>query len=370
MIELPLIGPYDMTGAACPPGHGAPPAARVAFAAAHVVADPLSDTAPGAPALLDWDATLAFRRHLWSCGLAVAEAMDTAQRGSGLSWPAARELIVRSAAEARADGGRIAVGIGTDHLEEARVVGDVTAAYLAQLAVAEEAGAQAIVMASRSLAALARGPEDYAGVYAAVLAQTSRPVILHWLGPMFDPALAGYWGTPDPDEAVAVLVGICREHPVDGVKISMLDDGLERRLRAALPDGVVVYTGDDLHYPELIADGSHALLGVFDAIAPVAGPALRLLDSGDTEGCLARLSPTLPLARHLFAAPTRFYKTGLVFLAWLCGHQRAFSMIGGQVGGRGVPHLAEVFRLADQAGLFPDPDLAEARMRHYLTVAS
>ena len=352
-----------------------PARSRVAFAAAHVVADPLSDTTPGAPATLDWDATLAFRRHLWSCGLAVADAMDTAQRGMGLGWDTASELIRRSAAEARAVGGRIAVGVGTDHAAtDLRTLGEVRAAYQEQLAVAESAGAQAIVMGSRQLARVARSPQDYAEVYAAVLSQASAPVILHWLGPVFDPALAGYWGHSDLAAAAEALLAVIRDNAdrIDGVKISLLDAEREVWLRERVPEGVLVYTGDDFHYPELILGDengfSHALLGILDPIAPIAGAALERLDAGDVAGYQALLEPTVPLARHLFAAPTWNYKTGIVFLAWLAGHQPAFTLVGGMASGRSLVHLVQLFRLADQAGLLPDPDLAAQRMEHLMAV--
>ncbi|MGK5741099.1 dihydrodipicolinate synthase family protein [Micromonospora sp. URMC 103] len=354
----------------------APLTARVAFAAAHVVADPLGDNTPGAPAAVDWESTLAFRRHLWSYGLGVAEAMDTAQRGMGLDWATTRELIDRSAAAAREVGGRIAAGAGTDHAPaDLGSLDDVTAAYAEQIEVVEASGAQVILMASRQLARLARGPEDYAKVYGALLDQVSRPVILHWLGPMFDPALHGYWGSPDVPAATAAFLDLVGRHAakVDGVKVSLLDAEHERGLRAALPAGVRLYTGDDFHYPELIrGDGTHhsdALLGVFAAIAPAASAALQALDAGDLTRYDAALAPTLPLARHVFATPTWYYKTGIAFLAWLGGHQPGFTMVGGLQSARSVVHLAELARLADDARLLPDPDLAAARLRAFLDVA-
>ena len=353
----------------------APITARTAYAAAHVVADPLADNTPGAPAVLDWDSTLSFRRHLWSWGLGVADAMDTAQRGMGLDWPATAELVRRSAAEARAVGGRLVCGVGTDTGAELRSLDDVVGAYLTQLEVVEGAGAGVVLMASRDLARLAAGPDDYAKVYARVIGQASAPVLLHWLGEVFDPALAGYWGSRDVAEATAAVVRLVQEHAdaVDGIKVSLLDEAHEVGLRAALPDGVKLYTGDDFHYPELIRGDatahSHALLGIFDAIAPAASTALQALDRGDTATYDAALAPTVALSRHLFAAPTPHYKTGIVFLAWLAGHQEAFAMVGGMAAARSLPHLAEVLRLADAAGLLPDPDLAAARMRSVLAVA-
>ncbi|MEU7712850.1 dihydrodipicolinate synthase family protein [Micromonospora chalcea] len=354
----------------------APPASRIAYAAAHVVADPYADNSPGRPAGLDWDATLAVRRDLWSWGLGVAEAMDTAQRGMGLDWAATRELIRRSAAEAATCGGRIVAGVGTDQLTGVpRTLDEVVAAYAEQLAVVQGYGATPVLMASRHLAALATGPDDYLGVYEKVLREAGAPVVLHWLGDMFDPALSGYWGSTDLDEATATFAALVHAHAdlVDGVKVSLLDAGREVRLRELLPPAVKVYTGDDYHYPELIeGDGkrfSHALLGAFAAIAPAASAALGRLDADDAAGFRAILDPTVPLSRHLFAPPTPYYKTGIAFLSWLNGRQPGFTMVGGLHGGRGVPHLVEAFRLADAAGLLLDPGLAARRMRAYLDVA-
>ncbi|WP_432170648.1 dihydrodipicolinate synthase family protein [Streptomyces sp. 1222.5] len=356
-----------------PPAAGAPLVSRTVLAAAHVVADPYADVSPDSPAAVDWDATLAFRRHLWSHGLGVAEAMDTAQRGMGLDWDGAAELIRRSAAEANAVGGRIACGAGTDQLTGGTLA-EIRAAYEEQLAVVEETGARAILMASRALAAGAAGPEDYLEVYGHLLRQCAEPVILHWLGPMFDPALKGYWGSPDLDTATEVFLEVVAAHPdkVDGVKISLLDAGREVGLRRRLPVGVRCYTGDDFHYPELIAGDeqgfSHALLGVFDPLGPTAARAVRLLDTGDVQGFRALLDPTVELSRHLFQPPTRFYKTGVVLLAWLAGHQSHFTMVGGLQSARSLPHLARAYELADGLGLFPDPALAEERMRTLLSL--
>ncbi|PYO98608.1 MAG: dihydrodipicolinate synthase family protein [Gemmatimonadetes bacterium] len=350
---------------------------RVAYAAAHVVCDPLAGGDPLSQAQLDWDATLAYRRHLWSLGLAVAEAMDTAQRGMGLGWPLARELIGRSLAEARATGGVIAGGAGTDQLAPADGVtlADVERAYEEQVGYVEDQGGRVILMASRALARAARGPDDYARVYGTVLRQVSRPVILHWLGDMFDPQLAGYWGTRDVDEAMDACLAIICEHraKVDGIKISLLDAEREIAMRGRLPDGVRMYTGDDFNYERLILGDeqghSDALLGIFDAIAPAASAALQALDRGDTTAYRTALEPTVPLARHVFQKPTRAYKTGIVFLAYLNGHQQHFRMIGGAEGWRSVPHLGELFRLADVAGLLVDPDRAMVRMRRVLALA-
>ncbi|MEV5879696.1 dihydrodipicolinate synthase family protein [Streptomyces sp. NPDC052101] len=350
-----------------------PFSSRTVFSAAHVVADPYADTTPDSPAAVDWDATLAFRRHLWSHGLGVAEAMDTAQRGMGLDWAGAAELIRRSAAEARSAGGRIACGVGTDQIT-AGSPAEIRAAYEEQLAVAEESGAQAILMASRALAAAASGPEDYLEIYGHLLRQCAEPVILHWLGPMFDPALEGYWGSADLDAATEVFLEVVAAHPdkVDGIKVSLLDARREIDLRRRLPRGVRCYTGDDFHYPELIAGDdqgfSHALLGIFDPLGPLAAEAVRVLDTGDVTGFRGLLDPTVELSRHLFQTPTRFYKTGVVFLAWLAGHQSHFTMAGGLQSARSLPHLARAYELADGLGLFPDPKLAEERMKNLLSL--
>ncbi|QVQ54719.1 dihydrodipicolinate synthase family protein [Spiractinospora alimapuensis] len=354
----------------------APPRSRVAYAATHVVADPLAGNAPGEPARLDWDATLAFRRHLWRLGLGVAEAMDTAQRGMGLDWACTAELIRRSAEEARSVGGAIVCGAGTDHAEpRLNHVDDVAGAYETQLEVVEGAGVTPVLMASRQLAALATGPEDYARVYGRILGQVRAPVVLHWLGPDFDPALAGYWGEDDPAKAIDGVVALVTEHvhAVDGIKVSLLDADLEIRLRERLPAGVRLYTGDDFNYPELIkgSRGHHsdALLGVFAAIAPAAVTALHALDVDDLAAYDAAFEPTLPLARHLFAAPTFYYKTGIAFLAWLNGHQPGFTMVGGLQSARSLPHLCHTVRLADEAGVLEDPPLAAHRTRSLLETA-
>ncbi|WP_166356183.1 dihydrodipicolinate synthase family protein [Phytoactinopolyspora limicola] len=342
---------------------------RIAFAAAHVVADPLGDNTPGAPAVVDWDATLAFRHHLWGYGFGVAEAMDTAQRGMGLDWPTTQELIRRSAAEASSSGHRIAAGAGTDHLDQpTNSLDDVAAAYETQIDVVQSTGAQIILMASRHLAAVAQTADDYRAVYDRIISRTDQPVILHWLGPMFDPALRGYWGSDDVETATDHVVGLIHDHAarIDGIKVSLLDAGHEKALRTRLPAGVRVYTGDDFNYPELIGgDGTHhsdALLGIFAAIAPAAAAALEALDRGDDDAYEAAFGPTVPLARHVFGAPTYYYKTGIAFLSWLSGFQPGFTMVGGLQSARSLPHLVETFRLADAARLFPDPELAAARM--------
>jgi hypothetical protein len=355
--------------------HPQPFRERVAFAAAHVVADPRGENVPGAPAVVDWDSTLGFRRHLFDHGFGVAEAMDTAQRNMGLDWPAVQELVRRSAAQAREHGARIAAGAGTDHVGSLRTVAEVRDAYAEQVAFVEGTGAQVILMASRQLATLASGPDDYLTVYADLLRQVREPVILHWLGEAFDPHLRGYWGDPDTDAATATFLGLVREHAdrVDGVKVSLLSDTHETGLRAALPDGVRLYTGDDFHYPDLIrGDGSHhsdALLGAFAAVTPAASAALAALDDGDLATYDAEMAPTLPLSRHVFEAPTWHYKTGIAFLSWLSGHQPGFTMVGGMQAARSVVHLGRLFSLANEARLLPDPGLAAHRLRLWLEAA-
>ncbi|MDA0634238.1 dihydrodipicolinate synthase family protein [Nonomuraea sp. MCN248] len=366
------------------PSGGGPATSRVVYAAAHVVADPLGDNTPGSPAAVDWDATLRFRRHLWSYGLRVADAMDTAQRNMGLDWAATRELIRRGAAEAATLGDPaelLACGAGTDHAPDAADLDAITAAYAEQVETVQETGAGVIIMASRQLARVAGGPEDYHRVYGKLFGLADRPVILHWLGEMFDPHLAGYWGAADVATATESFLELVHAHAplVDGVKVSLLDEEHEVRLRAALPAGVRLYTGDDFNYPSLIRTGSHALLGIFDAIAPAAAAALRALDAAEAaagererDRLLASyeeiLAPTVPLSRKIFEAPTFHYKTGIVFLAWLNGHQDAFAMVNGAQSARSLTHLAEVFRLADQAGLLTDQELAVRRMRALLEV--
>jgi hypothetical protein len=355
--------------------HPEPYRSRVAFAAAHVVADPLGDNTPGAPASIDWDSTLAFRRHLFRYGFGVAEAMDTAQRNMGLDWPAVQELVRRSAAQARELGGRIVSGAGTDHRDELRSLADVVDAYVEQIEFVEGTGSRTILMASRQLARLARGAEDYLRVYDSLLRQVREPVMLHWLGEAFDPHLRGYWGSTDLATAAKTLLDLVVAHPgkVDGIKVSLLSTEHEIALRAALPPGVRLYTGDDFNYPELIrGDGRHhsdALLGAFAAVAPAASAALAALDDGDLDRYDAEMAPTLPLSRHIFATPTYYYKTGIAFLAWLTGRQPGFVMVGGLHSARSVPHLCRIFELANDARLLPDPDLAAHRLRLWLETA-
>jgi hypothetical protein len=350
---------------------------RVAFAAAHVVADPYADNNPWLGASIDWDKTIAFREYLWDLGLGVAESMDTAQRGMGLGWNEARELIRRTLEAAKSRKGvKIACGVGTDHITPGPdvTVDDVIRAYEEQIEAIEAMNGRLIVMASRALARAAKSPADYVRVYDRILCQAKEPVILHWLGEMFDPALAGYWGSPDHVAAMDTCLEIIEAHAdkVDGVKISLLSKEKEIAMRRRLPKGVRMYTGDDFNYAELIAGDeegySEALLGIFDAIAPAASAGLARLAKNDVQGFHGILEPTVPLSRHIFKDPTRFYKTGVVFLAWLNGLQDHFLMIGGQESARSMLHLAELFRLADKARVLHDPDRAAARMTRLLAV--
>ncbi|WP_181703791.1 dihydrodipicolinate synthase family protein [Chthonobacter albigriseus] len=351
---------------------------RVAYAAAHVVADPLATGNPWSDVAVDWDATLAYRRHLWSLGFRIAEAMDTSQRGMGFAWVNAQELIRRSIAEARTiPGADLASGVGTDHLpaDAPLTLDDVISAYETQLAFVEGLGGRAILMASRALARTARGADDYIRVYDRILSQASGKVVLHWLGDMFDPALSGYWGGTDFETMLPTVLAIIEANrdKVEGIKISLLDAAYEVELRRRLPEGVLMYTGDDFNYADLIAgDGerhSHALLGIFDAVAPAAAAALTRLGDGDEAGFRAIIEPTVPLSRKIFEAPTQYYKAGVVFLAWLNGHQDHFRMVGGLESSRSILHYAEVFRLAAAAGLLADPERASHRMRLLLGVS-
>jgi Protein of unknown function (DUF993) len=365
---------YTLKNAVLPTVSGgtlSPVFSRVAYAAAHVVVDPLAESDPHLDAAIDWDATLKFRHYLWNLGFGVAEAMDTAQRGMGLDWPRALELIQRTLAEARSrPGAVVGCGAGTDHLQPgaARTLDDVIAAYETQIETIEALGGRIILMASRALAALAKGPDDYRRVYDRILRQVRRPVVIHWLGEMFDPALAGYWGTDDHLQGMETALSVISDNAakVDGVKISLLSKEKEILMRRRLPPGVRMYTGDDFDYSELIEGDerghSDALLGIFDAIAPAASLALGRLAAGDTAGFRDLLAPTVPLSRHIFKAPTRFYKTGIVFLAYLNGLQNHFHMIGGQQSSRSLQHLAQLFRLADAARVLRDPELAAERV--------
>ncbi len=350
---------------------------RIAFAAAHVVMDPLRTREPLTDPAIDWERTIAYREYLWSLGFGLAEAMDTAQRGMGLGWPQSLELIQRSVVAAKACGGKIASGAGTDQLAPAAdlTLRQVTDAYLEQCAAIEAAGSPIILMASRALARVAKSAEEYARVYGEILRQVKQPVILHWLGPMFDPALAGYWGGKTIAEAMTNCLGVVREHAakIDGIKISLMDAQLEIEMRNQLPNRVRMYTGDDFNYDRLIAGDengfSHALLGIFDPIAPAGALALSALDRGDTKSYQKILEPTVLLSRHIFAAPTYYYKTGVVFLAYLNGFQNHFRMIGGLEAARSIAHLCELFVLADKASLLRDPEMAFNRMRNILLLS-
>ena len=387
---------------------------RVAYAAAHVVPKVHADNTPGQPADIDWDATLAFRRNVYSWGLGVADAMDTAQRNMGLDAAATRELIARSAEVAREEGGSVVVGVNTDHVDESHISLDrVIAAYLEQLHFTEEQGAGPVLMASRHLARVATGAEDYRRVYREVLSRATVPVVLHWLGPAFDPELAGYFGSPDWQPASEVLLEVIAENPgkVAGVKMSLLNAESEVSVRERLPEGVRMFTGDDFNYVSLIAPApaptptpgspsardaaertassrepavhsatsrafgeggsgsgsgsgrgySDALLGAFAAITPVASAAIQALDAGDLESYLRILGPTEELSRQVFAAPTFYYKTGVAFLAWLNGHQPAFQMVGGLHSARSLPHLSRIVELANASLALEQPDLARER---------
>jgi hypothetical protein len=341
---------------------------RIAFAAAHVVADPFRENG------IDWDCTLAYRRHLLNLGFGIAEAMDTSQRGMGLAWPDALELVKRSLEDAGDYASRIYSGCGTDHIADASSLDDVVEAYLTQLHAIQKLGGRIILMASRALVRVAKSADDYVKVYSRVLQEADQPVILHWLGPMFDPALRGYWGTDDFLPGMTTALRVISENvaKVDGIKISLLDADKEVIMRQRLPSSVKMYTGDDFNYADLIAGDrngySHALLGIFDAIAPAASLALSALAKDDLKTFHAVLAPTVPLSRLIFQAPTHFYKTGIVFMAWLNGHQNHFTMVNGAQSGRSILHFAEVFRLADQANLLRKPDLAVKRMQQLMTI--
>ena len=394
LIQLPdpsgKLSSYTLIGHAPSKPKGGAKFNRIAYSATHVVSNPKANVDPWLDCAIDWDATIAYRERLWSLGLGVAEAMDTAQRGMGLDWPTSLELITRSVeASKRYPGALVASGCGTDHLdlEKVRSVDEVIQAYDLQMEAIERLGGKLIIMASRALTRVAKSPADYERVYDHILSQAKEPVILHWLGDMFDPALSGYWGSANTEEATKTVLGIIQAHAskVDGIKISLLDKDKEIIARRGLPahggidgKGVRMYTGDDFNYAELIAgDGvgaaainqhSDALLGIFDAIAPAASAALAELADGHIDNFHNILGPTVPLSRHIFKAPTRFYKTGVVFMAWLNGHQSHFTMVGGQQSSRSLMHLIELFKLADQANLLEDPEFAINRMKSLLAI--
>jgi hypothetical protein len=383
MLTLPTpdarLEPYRLTGTPLTPRAPKVPLTRTAFAAAHVVSDPLRERNPWdtRPAV-DWDATLNFRIQLWDQGLGLAEAMDTAQRGMGVDWPTALELIQRTmrAAKVHTMKPRVACGAGTDQkaLSDLASPDAILSAYTEQAEAIEAAGGQLILMASRAFPAIQASETTYTHVYRRLIDGAKEPVILHWLGDMFDPALTGYWGSTDVAKASDFVLGLIAENPakVDGIKISLLDQGHEEQFRSRLPEGVRLYTGDDFNYAPLIeGDGthhSHALLGIFAAIAPAASQALDALTQGDSQTYHKLFAPTVPLSREIFRAPTRFYKAGIAYLAWLNGHQAHFIMPAGFQASRDITHYAQVFRLADAAGLLSRPDLAEARMKTLLTL--
>jgi Protein of unknown function (DUF993) len=372
--ETGRLSDHTLSGTPIAAGRLGRNAARVVYSAAHVVADPFTANDPSDGASIDWAKTMEFRHYLDGLGLGIAEAMDTAQRGMGLDWQRALELIRRTREEL--PGALVANGCGTDHLNppDARTLDDVIRAYLEQVEAIQGLDARIILMASRALARVAQGPADYVKVYDRVLQACDRPVILHWLGEMFDPALAGYWGAASFEAALETALEVIGRNrsKVDGIKISLLDKDKEIAMRRRLPDGVRMYTGDDFNYPELIAGDdrgySHALLGIFDPLAPAAAHAVGLLGEGDVAGFRKVLDPTVPLARLIFRAPTQFYKTGVVFLAWLNGFQDHFIMLNGAQAMRPLPYFSEVFRLADGAGLLRDPDLAVSRMKKLLAL--
>jgi hypothetical protein len=371
------VAAYRLVGTPIARPSSPPKFNRIAYAAAHVVSDPSRETDPWGHPAIDWDGTMAFRHHLWSLGFKIAEAMDTSQRGMGLDWAGAQELIRRSLAEARSVAGAdLACGAGTDHLAatDARSLDDVIKAYETQMEFVEKHGGRVIMMASRALARVASSPNDYAKVYGRILSQAKDKVVLHWLGDMFDPQLAGYWGSADFAPALDCVLGIIAENKdkVEGIKISLLDNEKEIELRKKLPEGVLCFTGDDFNYAELIeGDGkhySHALLGIFDAVAPSASKALAALAVGDVTTFRSTIEPTVPLSRKIFETPTQYYKAGVVFLAWLNGHQNHFTLPAGMQSARGLNHYADIFRLADQANVLDRPELAVKRMKNFVGV--
>lgn len=372
--ETGKLTDYTLIGTPIPQAQLPEGAARTVYSAAHVVADPFTANDPSGVATVDWERTMEFRRYLHGLGLGIAEAMDTAQRGMGLDWSGALELIRRTREEL--PDAHVVNGCGTDHLEpgEARNLDDVRRAYMEQLDAIQALDARVILMASRAMVPVASGPDDYIRLYADLLAACDKPAVLHWLGEMFDPALAGYWGALDFETTLNTVVQIIAANPakVDGIKISLLDAQKEIALRRRLPEGVKLYTGDDFNYPELIQGDehgySHALLGIFDPLAPAAAHAIDLLGKGDAAGFRAVLDPTVPLARLIFRAPTQYYKTGVVFLAWLNGFQDHFIMLNGAQAMRPLPYFCEIFRLADGCRLLRDPEMAVARMRRLLAL--
>jgi hypothetical protein len=378
IIRLPtysgIIEDYKLSGSRLSPKPPKKPFNRIAFAAAHVVTDPLKDNDPwqGRPAI-DWDNTLKIRHYLWDQGLHLAEVMDTAQRGMGLDWETAKELIFRTIKDAKLHPLKphVVCGAGTDHydIQELNSYDKIITAYSEQMEHIEAIGGQIVIMASRAMTLYKRGPAYYARVYKKLIEQAKEPVILHWLGEMFDPSLRGYWGSTDFEKAADSVLTIINSYSnkIDGIKISILDQEREEKFRARLPNGVKLYTGDDFNFPALIeGDGkhfSHALLGIFTAIAPAASQALEALAMDDGKMFNKILMPTVPLSREIFKSPTQYYKAGISFLAWLNGIQSHFIMPRGFQSSRQISHYAEVFRLADKARLLIDTDLALYRMK-------
>ena len=383
MLILPTgtgdLEPYHLTGDPLIRRAPTVPLTRTAFAAAPVISDPIRERSPWdtRPAL-DWDATLRFRQTLCDQGVHLAEAMDTAQRGMGPDWATALELIRRTMAAAKAHPmrPRVAGGAGTDHVAPAALTdaNAILAAYTTQAEAIEAAGGQLILMASRAFTALGADETVYRQVCRRLIDQAQDPVILHWLGPMFDPMLAGCWGSADPGRATDVVLTLIAENPatVDGIKISLLDRAHEEAFRARLPAGVRLYTGDDFNYAPLIeGDGthhSHALLGIFAAIAPAASQALEALALQDHATYHALLAPTVPLSREIFAPPTRFYKAGIAVLSWLNGNQTHFIMPAG------IPVLQVLRRVAEDAAFpfasFDYADGGRLATRHLLALGA
>ena len=377
-ISLPntsgVLADYALQGTPIAEASLTPDSARVVFSAAHVVADPFTSNDPYGTVSVDWDRTMEFRRYLAGMGMGIAEAMDTAQRGMGLDWGGAIELITRTKQEL--PDALVFNGCGTDQLgpDDASSLDDVISAYLEQLDAIQSVGGRVILMASRALARVAKNPDDYLKVYAKVLNACDQPVILHWLGPMFDPQLAGYWGSNTFEACLETCLTMIEANisKVDGIKISLLDKDKEIIMRRRLPAGVKMYTGDDFNYPELIEGDeegfSHALLGIFDPLAPAAAYAVSKLSEGDSATFRNTLDPTVPLARQIFRAPTQHYKTGVVFLAWLNGFQDHFVMLNGAQAARPLPDFVTIFKQADACGLLRDPEMAVARMKRLLAL--
>lgn len=349
-----------------------PPMSRQAFAAGHVVANPAT-AAQGAPTSIDWEATLKIRRELWALGLGVAESMDTAQRGMGMDAEMAMELAERTLAEAAKVHGNVVVGIATDALVTGGDYGlqDISDAYIDQLRRVEAAGGTAVIMASRHLAAKAKSAQDYLHLYRSVIDAAKKPVILHWLGPMFDPALEGYWGSADLEETSNTVLSLIesRTSMIAGIKISLLDAAHEVKFRRRIPASVRLYTGDDFNYSELVAGDdrgySDALLGAFSAVPRFASAALKKLDAADAAGFKELMDQTIPLSRLVFEAPTQYYKVGIVWLAYLNGQQDHFRMIGGLETGRSLEHLGRIYEEANSIGLFANPELTAERAAAY-----